>query len=694
MSAADLAVTWTPLVPWPVLAALGAAAAVVAALGAWRRARGWAVRGLAAAAVLAVLANPEVIRETREPLADIALVVVDASASQRLGERAEQRDAAVAALKERLRARPNTEVRVVRGGASTGPPVGGTRLMDAVERGLNGVPRSRLGAVFVVGDGQVHDVPEDGDALGIPAPIHLIQIGDPEAGDRRLIVEDAPRYGIVGESAEITLRVDESGVSDAADEARVTFRRGDGAQASRTVPVGESATVNIPVHRRGRIVVALEAAPGAREITERNNRAALTLNGVRDSLKVLLVSGMPHAGERAWRRLLKADPAVSLVHFTILRPPNKQTGTPIEELSLIAFPTRKLFQEKIDGFDLIVFDRYTWRGVLPRLYLNNVAQYVRDGGALLVASGPSFARGGSLARTPLRRVLLASPRGGVRDGAFRPERTEIGRRHPVTAGLAAGGDDGEAPSWGRWFRYIGADVAGGNTLMRAGPGAPLLTLDKRGEGRVAQLLSDQIWLWSRGYDGGGPQRPLMRRTAHWLMEEPKLAAEALRARASDRSLRVTRRSLSPLDDTTIRVSPPRGETREATLSRTRPGRHTADLAIEQVGLYEVRHGERRAFAAVGEPSPVEYRDVRPTADKLAPVLDATGGGAVVRAETGDPRVRRVAPSDRTHGPGWLGVVERGAHRVTGSTRLPLLPPVVALLLLAAAVGAAWYHEGR
>ena len=136
----------------------------------------------------------------------------------------------------------------------------------------------------------------------------------------------------------------------------------------------------------------MAVAPLDGEIALQNNRTVIATEGIRDRLQVLLVSGEPHPGERTWRNLLKADASVDLVHFTILRPPEKQDGTPVKELSLIAFPTRELFVEKLSEFDLVIFDRYERRGILPTVYLNNVVDYVRAGGAVLVASGPDYAR--------------------------------------------------------------------------------------------------------------------------------------------------------------------------------------------------------------------------------------------------------------------------------------------------------------
>ena len=198
---------------------------------------------------------------------------------------------------------------------------------------------------------------------------------------------------------------------------------------------------------------------------------------------MLLVSGEPHAGERTWRNLLKSDAAVDLVHFTILRPPEKQDGTPINELSLIAFPTRELFSEKIDQFDLIIFDRYQHRGVLPILYFDNIARYVRDGGALLVAAGPDYANDGSLYDTPLSPVLPVAPTGKIIEEPYFPRVTDVGKRHPVTRDLD--GSSFDPPHWGRWFRLIDVEKPQGEVVMKGAEDKPLLVLNREGKGRVA-----------------------------------------------------------------------------------------------------------------------------------------------------------------------------------------------------------------
>jgi len=431
-----------------------------------------------------------------------------------------------------------------------------------------------------------------------------------------------------------------------------------------------------------------------------NNRAAVVVNGVRDRLKVLLVSGEPHAGERVWRNILKSDPSVDLVHFTILRPPEKQDGTPIKELSLIAFPIRELFDVKLSDFDLIIFDRYSRRGIIPQAYIENVVRYVQKGGALLEAAGPNFGTPSSLFRTPLGDILPSEPTGSVDEEGFKPELTTLGRRHPVTEDLPGAGAPGQAPSWGRWFRQVEARVHNGTVVMKGDHGAPLLILDRVGKGRVAQLLSDQMWLWARGFEGGGPQAELLRRLAYWLMKEPDLEENDLRAAVEGDQLKVTRQSLEP-DDRPVTVTAPDGSTSALKLTPGDGGRSTGVLPITQMGLYHVTEpapaqaGESHtALAAAGPLNPIEFADVRTTPDILAPLAAATGGGVFWAGDGTIPEVRRVSLGRAAAGRGWMGIRENGDYVVTGFRDTPLLPAIAALLLTVGLLIAAWRREGR
>ena len=703
MTTSGFSLAAAPLLPWWALAVLVAAAVGLLGFGLWRRAPGLGWRAVALAVLLAALVNPSLIRERRVPRRNVAIVVLDNSPSQNIGRRRQASAAALAAVKQRLGREPDLDVRVVRAGAAQ-PGAGdeGTRLFDALDRAMADVPRQRLAGIVMITDGEVHDVPAGNvKALrrAVPAPLHVLLSGQPNEQDRRLVVSRAPSFGIVGKRLELKIRVEDlpetaaEKAGDDTDEAQVSWRKDAGLAQQLTVPVGQDVTLPVTIDHGGPNVIELEAAPGPHELTLVNNRAVVVVNGVRDRLRVLLVSGEPHAGERVWRNLLKSDPSVDLVHFTILRPPEKQDGTPIRELSLIAFPIRELFDTKLDDFDLIIFDRYSRRGVIPEAYLENVVRYVQNGGALLEAAGPDFGTPLSLSRSPLGAILPAEPTGEVYEEGFKPEVTALGRRDPVTEGLPGAGAPGGVPSWGRWFRQVDARVHRGVTLMTGDRGDPLLVLDRVGKGRVAQLLSDEMWFWARGFEGGGPQSELLRRLAYWLMKEPDLEENDLRAAVDGDRLTVTRQSLQP-DNLPVTVTLPDGTSRSLKLAADAGGRSSGSLAITEMGLYRVSDGAKTALAAAGPLNPIEFADVRTTPEKLAPVAAATGGGVFWVGSGQIPEVRRVAPDDTAAGREWMGFRANGDYTVTGFSEIPLLPAVAALLLIVGGLLAAWRREGR
>jgi len=697
MTGSAYTIAAAPLLPWTAIAALGGACMLVLAFGVLRRARGLLWRAIAMAILLTALVNPSIIEEQRSPQRDTAIIVVDESPSQRIGQRQQATDEALAALSDRLGHERDLDVRVIRAGKpQPGAGDDGTRLFTALTRAMSDVPRERLAGVVMITDGQVHDVPADAKAASetIGAPLHILLSGQPDEADRRLVVGQAPSFGLVGKELQLKIRVEDlpEKKDTAIGQAVVTWRKDGGPPQRVTVPVGRDVQLTLPIDHGGPNILELEAEPGPRELTLDNNRAVVVVNGVRDRLRVLLVSGEPHAGERVWRNMLKSDASVDLVHFTILRPPEKQDGTPIRELSLIAFPIRELFDVKLDEFDLIIFDRYSRRGVIPQAYLENVARYVRKGGAFLEAAGPSFGTPLSLSRTPLGTVLPSEPTGDVYGEGFKPQLTDLGRRHPVTEDLPGAGPTGGQPTWGRWFRQVDSRVQRGTTVMSGDRGEPLLVLDRVGQGRVAQLLSDQMWFWARGFEGGGPQAELLRRLAYWLMKEPDLEENDLRATVEGDRIVVTRQSLEP-NDRPVTVTAPDGSSRSLTLTPESGGRSSGSLPITEMGLYHVTDGTRAALAAAGPLNPVEFADVRTTPNKLAPVVTATGGGIFWAGAGNIPEVRRVSPDRTAAGRNWMGLRANGDYTITGFSEMPLLPGIAALLLIVGGLLAAWRREG-
>ena len=510
----------------------------------------------------------------------------DQSPSQRIADRRAVSLDAADELVERLESYADVDVRRL---AMAGSSQRGSDLFATLRERLGDIDQDRLAGIVALTDGRVHDAPVAVEDWPVDAPFHVLLTGRDDEYDRRLTVEQAPSFGVVGEPLPVTVRV--ATTPETQDEGAapvpLSVARDGEPFIEMVVEPGVTTEIELMLDKAGPTVFELQVPVADGELTPLNNRKALTVNGIRDRLRVLLVSGQPYPGLRVWRNLLKADPAVDLVHFTILRPPEKQDGTPIRELALIAFPSRELFEVKLAEFDLIIFDRYSRRGLLPLVYLDNVARYVENGGALLEAAGPEFAEPESLYRTPLSRVLPGRPSGEVYERGFLPTVTEMGDLHPVTRGLA---DDGDEAPWGEWFRQIDVEAPNAQVLMTGVADRPLLVLERVGEGRVAQLLSDHAWLWARGLDGGGPQATLLRRLVHWLMREPELEEEALRAAATDAGLRIERQSLAA-ETVEVEVTAPSGERFQVTLEPVGDGLAAAEIEATEDGLYRVSDGD-------------------------------------------------------------------------------------------------------
>jgi hypothetical protein len=683
-------IAFTPLVPSLVLWIALAAIVVISVLLLLGRPRGAAVRIMALALILLALANPSFTREDREPLSSVAAVVIDKSPSQNFGERTRETTKAQEALVDSLRKINGLEVRVVEAGQADGE-TDGTRLFGALSSALSDVPIDRVAGAFLITDGRVHDIPANATALGFQAPVHALITGRKDERDRRIAISAAPRFGIVGQSQTITYRLDDQGVSG--QRAKVVVRYDGEVINERTVLSGQTVNVDIDIKHAGPNIVEIEASPLENELTLVNNRAVVAIDGVRDKLRVLLVSGEPHSGERTWRNLLKSDASVDLVHFTILRPPEKQDGTPINELSLIAFPTRELFQQKINEFQLIIFDRYARQGVLPIAYFDNIARYVRGGGAVLVSAGPDYASSTSIWRTPLDSVLPAEPV-GVTEKPFYAQLSDVGKRHPVTRGLE--GSNTEPPHWSRFFRTVDTRNATSQPVMTGADGKPLLLLSRFGEGRVALLLSDHIWLWARGYEGGGPHLDLLRRMSHWLMKQPDLDEEALHLQVRGHDLVVQRQTMAD-SVAPVTVTSPAGTTRELTLSASEPGTWVASIPANELGLWQATDGTLKALINVGPTNPKEFSEVTSTTEMLMPLAQATGGDArrVVDGSSVElPRIVAVRASSVFRGDGWMGVKMRDASVVRGVGVLPVFAGLIGLLLLLGAFAATWLREGR
>lgn len=684
-----------PLIPLSLLAVMAAVALAICALSVLQKRRGALLRALALAAILCAIANPIFSDEDRENVQNIVSLLVDRSQSQLTNERPSQTDQALEKLKAQLSRFPNLDVRIteIENDITENPS---TNLFSALSEDIADIPANRLAGTIMITDGQVHDAPDNFEELGINAPFHALITGRADEKDLRIEVIIAPRFGLVGETQEIQYKVHIDGqASDlASNEVDVELRLNGEFVSTEIVQLGTQSTAYIDIPRRGENLIELSVTPMDDEVSLSNNKAVVDIEGVRENLRVLLVSGAPHSGERAWRNLLKSDTSIDLVHFTILRPPERNDGTPINELSLIAFPTRELFIEKIDDFDLIIFDRYQRMGVLPTLYFDNIARYVEDGGALLIAAGPEFAGIRSIATTPLATIIPASPTGNISQIGFYPRISDIGKRHPVARNLDGG--DQNPPEWGRWFRSINVDDLTGHNVLNGPDGSPLLILDRVDQGRVAVLLSDHGWLWSRGFEGGGPHVSLYRRIAHWLMQEPALEEEALLARSDGDALIITRQTMDTIA-APVTVTSPSLDTQIVGLERNDEGLFEKRLTIEENGLYQLSDGEFTALAHVGNVDAPEFQETISTLDKLKPLSDMTSG-LTVRLDDGegDISIPQILPVRQIPNRSGERMMLRASTEtiLVGVRQIPLFGGFLGLALLLLALSATWYREGR
>jgi hypothetical protein len=663
-----------------------------------RRVRGATVRLAAGLCLALALLNPSLIEEKRAWLTSVAAVVVDRSQSQAIGDRTAETDAALAGLTERLGALDGVETRIIEARPGNGEAGDGTRLFEALANGLADVPPERVAGAVVLSDGLVHDIPATAaDRLGLQRALACAdhRIASDEI-DRRIVMVDSPRFGIVGKEQNVRLRVVETGRRRAGGQVRLTVRRdGEIIDASR----GRS---------RSRRCRSRWIDRGAERLRVRSRAARRRTHAVNNTCRRL---GRWRAREparaarlrrAARRRAHLAQPAqvrrqsVDLVHFTILRPPEKQDGTPINELSLIAFPTRELFSgEDQAEFDLIIFDRYAnGSGILPLVYFDNIVRYVRDGGALLVAAGPEYSGAQSLARTPLGQILPAQPDGSVFDEAYRARVSEPGKRHPVTRDLP--GSEAEPPRWGEWLRMVGARARSGSTVM-TGPGdRPLLLLAREQKGRVALFLSDHAWLWARGFRDGGPHLDLLRRLGHWLMKEPDLEEEALRASARGRNIEIERQTLGE-NPGPATITAPDGSVRTVPFEAGRPGLFVARTAASEFGLHKITTENLTAFASVGPENPRELMEVVSDPGKLQGLAEATGGSSRrIGQENGSgviiPRIVPVRSGRQFAGADWLGLRISDSGIVRGVSISPLFVGLIGLAILFGALVAGWIGE--
>lgn len=530
-----------------------------------------ALRALGVLALLVVGLELTLSLETVRPTGPRVVVLLDRSASMALAD-AERLDAPTTARSERLRAlwAASADARAawreqglavqVRSFAERGEPLGeaAAATLDVRSDGpasdlaralaelaapdpATADPRPLAGVLvlsdglFPGGDGEGPD-PLQLAARALGVPISTVSAGAPAIRDVSLAALHAGEFAFVENVTEFSADLVAHGYTGASVE--VDLRRDGVVVATTTVTLGDDG-VAVPVRfevapdRVGQFVHEIAVRPLPDEATAANNRRAFVLKVLRDKVRVLHVAGRPDWDVRALRTLLGRDPNVELLSYYILRGiEDADREDPGAELSLIAFPTDELFKEQLGSFDLVVLHNFDAINHQVGRYLGDIAQYVQDGGALIVIGGDmGLATGdypGALAAN--LPVDTRAPT-GLKTEPFRPTLTEAGRRHPITAWLASAGlgDWSTLPALDSYnpvdlARH--ADRIGAATLLEH-PGAggrPLLVIAEPGRGRSLVLATGATWRLGFApdlpiVDGARPYDHLWLGAIRWLLRD-------------------------------------------------------------------------------------------------------------------------------------------------------------------------------
>jgi hypothetical protein len=648
------------------------------------KASGNILRTILICIILMCIANPVIVSENRENIPDTVAIILDLSPSQSINNRKEIAQQTYNKLKKKLEKIDNLDLRF-----KTINGKNGTKIFEPLSSMVGDIPVDRLAGAIIITDGQIQDMPKNLDSYNFKAPMNFLLTGEKNEKDRRLIIESAPRFGIVGEEIKMKIKVEDT--SSKVPNALVSINMNNDIKQSRSITIGETVVITLPLDRAGITTLNIDVEPGQEELTLQNNKSLIEINAIRERLKVMLVSGEPNMGLRSWRNLLNSDPSVDLVHFTILRPPNKQDLTPIGELSLIPFPTRELFQLNLKDFDLIIFDQYHLRGILPPYYLKNIVEYVVNGGALLDTAGPAYAGPYSLSQSPLQNILPTEPTGEVITQKFIPSITNDGLRHPVTANLK---DDQEQTDWGPWYRMVEGLTISGDVLLEGPENRPLLILNRIGQGRVAQILSDQSWVWSRSEKNKGPQADLLRRLVHWLMKEPELEENELSAKVENNTILITRNSLV-LNNKPISLISPSNKKMEVFLEELGNGKQIGKILSPEQGIWKLSSGSSSISIIVGNYNSSEYLDVRSTEQIIQPIVDKNMGSINwINSQNNIPDIKHLNKSQFQNESKNIQLIKNEKYFIKNLRQTSITPWYFILILSIIIIFSAWYRESR
>jgi uncharacterized membrane protein len=425
--------------------------------------------------------------------------------------------------------------------------------------------------------------------------------------------------------------------------------------------------------RLGKEIYTVSAPEFSGEVLTENNVGHFLLNVIRDKIRVLQVVGRPSWDERFLRRHLKKNPNYDLISFFILRNDSNVQLVPNDELSLIPFPTRELFEDELGSFDLVIFQNFNFEPYNMRHYLPRIAGFVKDGGGFVMTGGElSFASGG-YARTPIEDILpvylppVGQSEGVIDTGHFRPNLSEAGLRHPITQ--LAFDPQSNVESWSKLPKMRGTNIVTGakpeSTVLATHPSLtfngepmPVVAVSEVGDGRAMSLTSDSTWRWAfRNVGDGGTAREYQvfwNSAIRWLIKDPELklikieVPEDVHAPGEDMTVtvRISKPDYTPASDVSGKLQvlrrdlsepgadtlPPQELVDTLEFSTAHNGEVQLSVPVSEAGVYVLvaeattesgTLSDRNIFLSV--PDVNEFRQIIPRDPLLASLAQASDG---------------------------------------------------------------------
>ena len=561
-----------------------------------------------------------------------------------------------------------------------------TKIITNVQKAFQKLEKNRVAGVIIVTDGIIHDLDKIEEDF-IDIPIHFFLLGNKNERDRSIITENIPEYAVVGKPIDFMFKIIDENFQE---EVSASFIL-DGMQIlTKTFITNINHQIKLPINHAGENLLEIKINNHPNEITFANNYKVFKINGIHEKLRVMLISGEPNMGLRNWRNILNSDPSIELLHFTILRPPSKRDLTPVKELALIPFPSQELFSADISKFSLIILDQYTLQGILPKKYLDNIVDYVIGGGAILNISGQEYLSDRSLLNSSLVNILPTRPEEFF-IGPFLPSLTDLGKRHPITNTLEK---DFKDYKWGKWFSFIKANKISGQTLMSANK-YPLLIINEVSQGRVAQILSDQSWVWNKDRENKGPLVELLRNTIHWLLKTPELQENYLNVIKNNNFITLNLNSLNEGDTSAI-ITSPSGENLFVLMKDNKNGSLFGKFESTEYGKFNIKVNDIEKDFFIGITDSKELEKVSSSSFLINSFFEKNKQYLYSITWLGDsiPKIVKVFNKNNIAGSNWVGLLEKKVQKNDTFINKELINWSLIMPLLLLLLFMCWYRENR